>query len=508
MPKTMLGLDIGPDSIKAVLAIAGGRMDARVLAFDTVRLEDGVDLDAALKKLAETIVPAAASRIRCVVSLPPSDIMFRQIHLPFSDESKIKKTLPFEMEPLLPLPIEEVVVDHVRLPDGGLLVAAVAKERIRRVISAVEAHLGQVSAIDIATAVLALPFLEQKSLPEAGVLLDVGASSTFAVFYEKGSIVQIRSFPFGGNTITRALAGDLSCDVNEAESIKMNAAYGTKTDGALAACREFCASLINTVEFMLLNETMKSIPARVAVTGGGSLFKPLLAELEKIFGAVVEVFDSSRYGRLEIGADLQKSYPPQIMNTAVAAMQRAVASRKSFNFRQGEFAARNVPSDLKKPLQWGAIILGIILFLAAADLFLGYRVQARQADNLKNQISLIFKKHYPQAQMVDPVAQLKTKLAEDKKMYGLDNGAPGATVLELLKDISGFIAPALDIIITHFHYENNIVLLKGEAQKVDDVTTVKNELMKSRYFKNVTIGATSLAKEGAKVNFDLRIELK
>ena len=129
--------------------------------------------------------------------------------------------------------------------------------------------------------------------------------------------------------------------------------------------------------------------------------------------------------------------------------------------------------------------------------------------DLKNQISLIFKKHYPQsAVMVDPVNQLRTKLAEDKKTYGIDNSGSGVTVLELLKDISGFISPALDVVMTHLHYENNIVLLKGEAKKIDDVTSVKNELLKSKYFKNVMISSTSLVKEGALVNFDLRIELR
>ncbi len=171
--------------------------------------------------------------------------------------------------------------------------------------------------------------------------------------------------------------------------------------------------------------------------------------------------------------------------------------------------ARSVRGDLKKQLQWGAIIAGIILLLAAVDLFLDYQWQAQQAGALKNQISVIFKKHYPpSAVMVDPVTQLRTKLAEDKKTYGMDDGGSGVTVLELLKDMSGFISPALDIVITHLHYENNIVLLKGEAKKIDDVTSVKNELLKSKYFKNVTISSTSLAKEGAKVNFDLRIELK
>ena len=509
MPDTMLGLDIGSDTIKAVLAITRGRMNTRVLAFETVRMEDGVDLEAALKKLAEMIRPLTPSKIHCVVSLPPSEVMFRQIRLPFRDENKIKKTLPFELEPLLPLPIEEVIIDYVHLPNDELLTAAVGRERIRKVISAIEEHLGEVSAIDIATAALALPLLEQKAITGAGILLDIGASSTFAVFYENNAIVQIRSFAFGGNTITGALAGDLSCDQEEAEFAKIIAAYDTKTGGALAACREFCTSLTNTVEFMRINETLHNSPAQILVTGGGSLFKPLCDELEKTFGAPAASLDPARFGQLEIDEELQNSYQPQIMNPALATVKRAFASRKSFNFRQGEFTARSFRGDLKKPLQWGVIIAGIILFLVAVDLFLDYRLQAQQAGALKNQISLIFKKHYPQsAVMVDPVNQLRTKLAEDKKTYGMDNGGSEVTVLELLKDISGFISPALDIVMTHLHYENNIVLLKGEAKKIDDVTSVKNELLKSKYFKNVTISSTSLAKEGAIVNFDLRIELK
>jgi general secretion pathway protein L len=508
MPEMMLGLDIGTDAVKAVLATIGGRT-ARVLACETVRLEGGVDLPAALKKLAELIRPAAPSRIRCVVSLPPSEVMLRQIRLPFHDAGKIKKTLPFELEPLLPLPIEEVVVDYVHLPGDGLLTAAVGKEKIREVIAAVETHLGAVSAIDISAAVLALPLLEQKDLTDAGMVLDIGGSSTSAVFYEKNALVEMRSFAFGGNTITRALAQDLSCDPALAESIKTEAAYGIKIGGALAVCREFCVSLVNTVEFMRLNGTLHSAPGEILLTGGGSLFQPLIQELENNFGPSVKALDFSRPGPVDIDEKIQGRYVPPIMNTALATAKRALASRKSFNFRRGEFAVKSVRGDLGKQLRWGAIIAGIILLLAAVDLFLGYQWQARRADGLKNQISMIFKKHSPpSAVMVDPVNQLRTKLAEERKMYGVDDGASGVTVLELLKDLSGFISPALDIMITHLHYENNIVLVKGEAKNMDDVTNVKNELLKSKTFKNVTINSTRLAREGAKVDFDLRIELR
>jgi len=73
MPQTFLGLDIGPDTLKAVLFArkgTGGRiLDARVL-----NINDCGGIDEALKKLAEDKKFAEAS---CSLALPPSDVIFR-----------------------------------------------------------------------------------------------------------------------------------------------------------------------------------------------------------------------------------------------------------------------------------------------------------------------------------------------------------------------------------------------------------------------------------------------
>lgn len=508
MPEMILGLDICENSVKALLAIPGRRMEVRVLAFENVPLADGVDLEAAIKIIAETIRSLVSQGLSCVVSLPPSDFLFRQIRLPFHDEKKIKKTLPFELESLLPLPVGEVVFDYLHLPGDQLMVAACRKDKISKVLSAVEEHIGKVSAIDIATAALALPLLEQKAPGGAGILLDIGASTTGAAFYENNILVQIRSFAFGGNTITKALAGELSCSVDEARQIKESVAGAMETGAARDACRQFCVALANTVEFMRLSGALHGAPAEIKLTFGGSLLQPLVEELENTFGPSVELVDVSRLGQTRIDEKLRGDCLPQIMNTALANVQRVFAAHKSFNFRQGEFAAQNVFIKMRKQWSRWAIVAGIIMLLFVVDQTLDYRLQVQKATALKNSISLIFKKHYPQASMVDPAAQLRTKLTTDRKMYGLDDDALSVNVLEALKDLSGFISPSLDIVVTHYHYENKIVLLKGVAKKIDDVTSVKNELLKSKYFKNVAIGSTSLAREGSQVDFDLRIELR
>ena len=53
MAEPVLGLDIGSDSVKGVLALRKGRADLRVIAAEIVPLAEGVDLEAALKKMAE-----------------------------------------------------------------------------------------------------------------------------------------------------------------------------------------------------------------------------------------------------------------------------------------------------------------------------------------------------------------------------------------------------------------------------------------------------------------------
>lgn len=125
MPDAVLGLDIGPQAIKAVLLVGRGASGGRVLAAESVVIDEQGELEPALKKLAENV---ALKDVSCCVCLSPDNVMFRQVSLPFRDDKKIKKTLAFELEPLIPLPRDEVVIDYLKSEEGYLLVAAVAKK--------------------------------------------------------------------------------------------------------------------------------------------------------------------------------------------------------------------------------------------------------------------------------------------------------------------------------------------------------------------------------------------
>ena len=506
MPQTVLGLDIGLNTIKAVVLTSKGLTGGRILAARTLDINACGGIEETLKKLAENKI---FSNIPVCISLPLTDIMFRQVSLPFRDDNKIRKTLAFELEPLIPLPIEEVVADYLMIPRDGLLVAAITKKSIREWIEKVEGNLGEVSIIDASPAALAAQIINKRKPAVCGIILDIGYDSTTAAFYEDDAIVHVRPLAFGGENITAAITANLSVDRDKAEELKINADYSSVSAAASEVCRNFCSELKNTIEYMKLNGVLQNEPAQIIITGGGSLFIPLKKELEDYFSSPVEVLDLVRSKELEIEETIRSQFNPQIMNTAIAAAMRISTGQKSFNFRQGEFVAKNSGFNFKEQLKWAVVVSGIIIFLAIINQLADYVLKTQRLNNIKKQITQIFKKDFPEAgNMIDPVQQLKTKLAGNKKTLGFYEGLPEVTTVDLLKEISGMVSPSLNIVITDLNYENGIVLMKGEAKTIDDVSTIKNEFLKSRYFKTVTMGSTSLAKDGGKVDFNLRIEVK
>jgi len=508
MPQTVLGLDIGQSSIKAILLTPKGLTGGRVLAARFLDMEVCGGFDGALKTLAED--PAFAG-FPCVVSLPASDLFFRQVSLPFRDDHKIRQTLPFELEPLIPLPIESVVTDYLMIAGNGLLVGAVPVTNVRDRIEKTEGGLGEVSVMDCSATALAAQVIRGKKTSGCGVILDVGRNTTTVIFYENESVIQIRSLAFGGRHLTLALAQDLSVTFDEAEILKVNDNCPETCTGTGETCRAFCADLKNTIEFMKIKGLLLQEPETITVTGGGSLFAPLRKELENCFSSPVAVLDLIRLRQLEIPENIGTAVQPQIMNTAIAAALRLSGGGKSLNFRQGEFAVKNPQLDMKKQFKRAGIVAGIILLLAVVNQIADYGLKTMQLNGIKKQISLIFGKRFPDAANINEALQieyLKTKIAEDKKTTGFGEALPDATAADLLKDISGLISPSLDVVFTGLTYENRVISIKGEAKTMDEVTAVKNDLMKSKYFQEVTTGSTSLTKDGNKVDFSLRMDVR
>jgi len=507
MPEKVLGLDISSKTVKAVLLQSKGRSGGRILAAETLDIDNCGGPAAALKRLAENRIFVDAS---CVISLPSPDVLFRYVTLPFHDDGKIRKILPFELEPLLPYPSDEIVADYLTTPQKRLLVAVVTKNQVREWIKLGENYWRKVPVLGVASVSIASLVLTQIPAESAGMVIDIGAEATTAIFYEDGSIIQVRFLAFGGDQITAALAEDLSLDRRGAEQVKINWQHVEAGAQTATACRRFCGELRNTLEYLHFNKILNSFPTQIALTGGGALFPLLQQQMTNCFSLPVELLDLCRIRKIEIEEEIKNKYQPQMMNTALANALHLSAGISSFNFRRGEFKMQRASGVLAGQWSKAAVIVLIMVVLAGLHQYLDYRLEANRLGIIKKQISLLFKKNLPEAvAMTDPLHQLKTKITENQKAFGFYGGGPeNISVLDLLKEISEFILPTLDILIADFSLENNVILIKGEAENIDALAAVKAELIKSKYFKEVVVNSTRLAKKDRKVVFDLMITLK
>ena len=68
----------------------------------------GAGIAAALAAVAEKIEINGAV---CIAAIPADAFSFRNLPAPFGDERKIRQVLAYEMEPILPMAVDDLIVD-------------------------------------------------------------------------------------------------------------------------------------------------------------------------------------------------------------------------------------------------------------------------------------------------------------------------------------------------------------------------------------------------------------
>ncbi|MQY76096.1 MAG: hypothetical protein GH155_00510, partial [Spirochaeta sp.] len=219
MPEKILGLDIGKSSIKAVRVTAGLR-GYEVADMTLVNIDKEGGTEDALKKLFESGIFTDSI---CITALPSKDFFFRNIKLPFKDKKKISQTIAYELEPLIPCPADEVLIDYVitdQTDQSDIFSAAVHKSIVGDLTRRLEACQAEASIIGIDAVPAASRLLTSHTDTACGLLLNIGVRDTTGVIFDKSGILHIRRFSFGGEKITEAIAKALKIEFSEAEKRK------------------------------------------------------------------------------------------------------------------------------------------------------------------------------------------------------------------------------------------------------------------------------------------------
>jgi len=490
MPEKILGLDIGEESIKAVQVTAGLK-GYQFLKSVHIRLDEAGGIEGALDRL------FADDEMRSgiyIVSLPAGKVSLHTMTLPFKDRKKIGQTISYELEPLIPHPVEEVVADFIVIDQKDtteILAAAAPKEEVAAIHRLFEERHAEASVIELACLPVATRLIADSAIEESVLVLDIGESEATGVFCDGGKVLQIRSFPSG---------------------VKRSAGRGTvksKDNEPSSIFEHFLREVKNTLTFLQMKGKMTSGPSKIFLTGDWALFSPLREEMERFFSIPVEVADIAATENVEFDETARENWNPALMNQALALALRETKKAVGFNFAAGEFEPKRQYEKAKKEFRWVAALLLIILLAFGFDFYLDYHYDKSYAKELKEEIRAVFSETCPEVtRIVDPLQQLRVKIAEGKKSKaGQGSIGTGITVLDILKETSALVPESAQFLITSFQYDGTLVTIKGETDNFNTVDTIKNHLAESKMFKNVTISSAALVKKESRVGFNLRMEL-
>ncbi len=236
MAQRIIGLDVGSWSIKAAVLESSLRR-AQLVAYHEHHIPSG-PAGASLEGAQEAAITATLRALEpdaLIAAVPGSSLLTREIQLPFSDEKRVAQVLGFELETVIPRPIEEVVYDYqiVREDEDGttLLCPAVDRGRLESWLATLR-EAGADPRFLTATGISAEELVGHVEVEGAEVvaLVDLGHRTTTVSVVSNGRVEAMRTISRGGHQLTLALSRGMEVDYAQAEHIKHT---GVRFDGYL-----------------------------------------------------------------------------------------------------------------------------------------------------------------------------------------------------------------------------------------------------------------------------------
>ena len=301
MPRrTAIGLDIGTSVVRAV-ELSYGRSGITLERFGQLVLppdavDDGqvVDAEAVAKALRKLWSATKLSHKRVVLGVANQRVIVRQLELPWLQRSELAASLPFQVQDLLPMPIDQAVLDFFpveELTDSagartlkGLLVAA-ARETVLANVRATEMAGLTVQSVDLTPfAVLRALGRQTGAEVETEALIDIGARVTNIVVHSGGVPRFVRILLVGGQDVTDAVAEQLKVPLAQAELLKQQVGGGFDEGleevlrTVAGTAQDFVTEIRGSLDYYAASNPTAPVE-RLVVTGGGSRLEGILDRL-------------------------------------------------------------------------------------------------------------------------------------------------------------------------------------------------------------------------------------
>ncbi|MBI5581916.1 MAG: pilus assembly protein PilM [Deltaproteobacteria bacterium] len=481
MSRKVLGLDIRSDSLCAVL-VKGSLRESRIAASLTVPIEAAGDESGGLPAAIEAVKAAMdLQNADCVVSVPASLFSCRNVFVPFGNSKKIRMVLPYELEPHLPYPADEMLVDFAIL-DGSedrseteLLTVAMERQRLAPVLAALAAVKIEPERVTLSGFAAAAWIGRNIEPDQTALCLDIDETSG-ALFVVAGSRVRlIRTFPLPPDPAARGRA------IRSHIRLTMGA----------------------------LNEIPGSPkpPAAIFLTGSGIAGMNIEALADAL---PIELKPADLTRLLAVPHDDDAgTWDPLQMDGALALVLAEIEGLESLNVYRSQFPGRKIISRHRENLIRTGVLAAAVLVLMFASVLIQSSLLSSRVADLDQQIAAVFREAFPDAKKVaDPYQQMQINMQELKKNAALPGEALSTlSSIDVLKNISDSIPAEIQVVLDRMVIGPEAILISGTTAGFNAVDEIKGHLERISEFKKVTISSANMDRTGKEVNFQLKVDL-
>jgi type IV pilus assembly protein PilM len=336
--KSLVGLDIGSSSVKAVeLNKKGNALQLVNLGFENLQPDTIVDgqimeLNNVANVITSIFTEHQIKTSRVAASVSGHSVIVKNIVLPQMSEDELQESFSWHAEEHIPFDISDVNLDYQVTSSStdalNVLMAACKSDKIANVKQAIQLAGKQPVVIDVDAFALQNCY-EVNYQPKPGdvvALLNIGSSTMNINILNGTRSVFARDASVGGNQYTSLLQKELGLTYEQAEAAKRGYAL---PDGAEARPIQPIIETVSDILALEIRKTMDFYRAtaeeseeaiqKILIAGGGSKLPGLPDYLARRFEIPVEVFDPFR----QIQVDVRK-FDPDYMKEIVPDMAIAV----------------------------------------------------------------------------------------------------------------------------------------------------------------------------------------
>jgi type IV pilus assembly protein PilM len=313
--KSVVGLDIGSSSVKAVELKVSGK-SFKVVAFATEAVPpdsivDGAIIDgAAVADAIKRLFDRKQFKTKDVAaSLSGNAVIVKKINLPVMTEAELGESIFWEAEQYIPFDIQDVNLDYQILnpgtgPDANgtmeVLLVAAKKEKIADYTGVISQAGRTPVVVDVDAFALQNAYEVNYGLQadKVVVLLNAGASAININILVGDQSVFTRDISTGGNAYTEAVQKELNLPFDSAELAKRGQAVeGVSPEDVKPVLQAMNENVLieiqKTFDFFKATAASDRIDV-IVLSGGASRVDGFSEALQERFGTAVESFDPFR----------------------------------------------------------------------------------------------------------------------------------------------------------------------------------------------------------------------